>query len=61
MRRKKELKQNVRTAIWMLYINMVKLGRGNSGFYVLYAAGNLLRVPGDLKSGTGRSVRCVER
>ena len=61
MRRKKELKQNVRIAIWMLYINMAKPGRGNSGFYVSYAAGNLHRVAGDLKSGTGRSVRCAER
>ncbi len=61
MRRKKKLKQNVRTVIWMLFINMVKLGKGNRGFYVLYAAGNLLMVPGDLKSGTGRHVLCVER
>ncbi len=61
MRGKEGLMRNVRIAIWTLYINMAKLGRGNSGFYVLYAAGNLPRTQGDLKSGIGRSVQCVER
>ena len=57
---RKGLKLNVRNAIWMQYISMVKPGRGSSGSYALAAAGNLHRVPGDLKSGTGRCVRFVE-
>ncbi len=61
MRQKKESRQHVRIAIWMRFINMAKPGRGNSGFYVLYAAGNLPGIPEDLKSGTGRSALRVER